>query len=116
MMREVRGEEDGGGEGERMEGLRGEEGGGEGRRMEGRWKMTEEVTDCNSYEGLHLQFSCDNINIGNGTRWGGKRCCMGSPYNTDDGLRSIAYGLIFFNEKVHSPRGARLLEKPSWET
>ena len=26
---------------------------------------------------------------------------MGSPYNTDDGLRSIAYGL-FFRRKVHS--------------
>ena len=71
-------------------------------RMEGRWKMTEEVTDCNSYEALRLQFSCDNVNMGNGTGWGGKRYCMGAPYNTDDGLRSIAYGLIFFNEKVHS--------------
>ena len=40
--------------------------------------------------------------MGNGTGWGGKRYCMGAPYNTDDGLRSIAYGLIFFNEKVHS--------------
>ena len=36
-------------------------------KMEGRWKMTEEVTDCNSYEALRLQFSCDNVNIGNGT-------------------------------------------------
>lgn len=85
-------------------------------KMEGRWKMTEEVTDCNSYEALRLQFSCDNINIGNGTGWGGKRYCMGAPYNTDDGLRSIAFSFIFFIEKVHSPRGARLLEKPSWET
>ena len=71
-------------------------------RMEGRWKMTEEVTECNSYEALRLQFSCDNVNIGNGTGWGGKRYCMGAPYNTDDGLRSIAFSLIFFNEKVHS--------------
>ena len=63
--------------------------------------MTEEVTDCNSYEALRLQFSCDNINIGNGTGWGGKRYCMGAPYNTEDGLRSIAYGL-FFRRKVHS--------------
>ena len=80
-------------------GRRGEkrdDGEGEGGRMEGRWKMTEEVTDCNSYEALRLQFSCDNINMGNGTGWGGKIYCMGSPYNTDDGLRSIAYGLIFF--------------------
>lgn len=82
-------------------------------KMEGRWKMTEEVTDCNSYEALRLQFSCDNVNMGNGTGWGGKRYCMGAPYNTDDGLRSIAYGLIFFNEKIHSPRGAQLLESPS---
>ena len=64
--------------------------------------MTEEVTDCNSYEALHLQFSCDNVNMGNGTRWGGKIYCMGAPYNTDDGLRSIAFSLIFFDEKVHS--------------
>ena len=64
--------------------------------------MTEEVTDCNSYEALRLQFSCDNVNIGNGTGWGGKRYCIGAPYNTDDGLRSIAFSLIFFNEKVHS--------------
>ena len=28
----------------------------DGGRMEGRWKMTEEVTDYNSYEALHLQF------------------------------------------------------------
>ena len=86
-------------------GRRGEkrdDGEGEGGRMEGIWKMTEEVTDCNSYEALRLQFSCDNVNIGNGTGWGGKRYCMDAPYNTDDGLRSIAYGLIFFNEKVHS--------------
>ena len=27
---------------------------------------------------------------------------MGSLYNTDDGLRTIAFSLIFFNEKVHS--------------
>lgn len=91
------------GEDGRMEGKRGENGGKKGRewredggRMEGRWKMTEEVTDCNSYEALRLQFSCDNVNMGNGTGWGGKRYCMGAPYNTDDGLRSIAYGLIFF--------------------
>ena len=100
----------------RREVRRGEDGGGEEGRMEGRWKMTEEVTDCNSYEALRLQFSCDNVNMGNGTGWGGKRYCMGAPYNTDDGLRSIAYGLIFFNEKIHSSRGARLLENPSWET
>ena len=79
-----------------------DEGDGEGGRIEGRWKMTEEVTDCNSYEALRLQFSCDNVNMGNGTGWGGKRYCMGAPYNTDDGLRSIAFSLIFFNEKVHS--------------
>ena len=72
---------------------------GHGGRMEGRWKMTEEVTDCNSYEGLRLQFSCDNVNMGNGTGWGGKRCCMGAPYNTDDGLRSIAFSLIFSMKK-----------------
>ena len=70
--------------------------------MEGRWKMTEEVTDCNSYEALRLQFSCDNVNMGNGTGWGGKRYCMSALYNTDDGLRSIAFSFIFFNEKVHS--------------
>lgn len=40
--------------------------------------------------------------MGNGTGWGGKRYCMGALYNTDDGLRSIAFSLIFFNEKVHS--------------
>ena len=40
--------------------------------------------------------------MGNGTGWGGKRYCMGAPYNTDDGLRSIAFSFIFFNEKVHS--------------
>lgn len=85
----------------------------DGERMEGRWKMTEEVTDCNSYEALRLQFSCDNVNMRNGTGWGGKRYCMGAPYNTDDGLRSIAFSLIFFNEKVHSTGGTRLLENPS---
>ena len=68
-------------------------------RMEGRWKMTEEVTECNSYEALRLQFSCDNVNIGNGTGWGGKRYCMGAPYNTDDGLRSIAFSFIFSMKK-----------------
>ena len=73
-----------------------DDGDGEGERMEGRWKITEEVTDCNSYVALRLQFSCDNVNMGNGTGWGGKRYCMGSLYNTDDELRSIAYGLIFF--------------------
>ena len=83
--------------GKMVRGWRGKDG-----RMEGRWKMTEEVTDCNSYEALRLQFSCDNVNMGNGTGWGGKRYCMGSLYNTDDGLRSIAFSLIFFNEKVHS--------------
>ena len=73
-------------------------------RMEGRWKMTEEVTDCNSYEALRLQFSCDNVNIGNGTGWRGTRYCMDATSNTDDGLRSIALSFIFFNEKVHSLR------------
>ncbi len=98
--------DDGEGEGGRREGRREEDGGekmGEwredGGRMEGRWKMTEEVTDCNSYEALRLQFSCDNVNMGNGTGWGGKRYCMGSLYNTDDGLRSIAYGLFFSMKK-----------------
>ena len=109
MRRKVRRGENGRVKGWRTEGRRWENGGKKGRewredgeRMGGRWKMTEEVTDCNSYEALRLQFSSDNVNIGNGTGWGGKRYCMGAPYNTDDGLRSIAYGLIFFNEKVHS--------------
>ena len=79
-----------------------DDGEGEGGRIEGSWMRREEVTECNSYEALRLQFSCDNVNMRNGTGWGGKRYCMGAPYNTDDGLRTIAYGLIFFNEKVHS--------------
>ena len=103
MRREERRGENGRAKGRGRRGKRWENGGkmvGEwredGGRMEGRWKMTKEVTDCNSYEALRLQFSCDNINMRNGTGWGGKRYCMGAPYNTDDELRSIAYGLIFF--------------------
>ena len=54
MRREVRRGEDGGEKGRGQRGRRAKDGGekrddgeGEGGRMEGRWKMTEEVTECN---------------------------------------------------------------------
>lgn len=49
--------------------------------------------------------------MGNGTGWGGKRYCMDAPYNTDDGLRSIAYGLIFSMKKSTAQEG-----RDCWKT